>query len=331
MKIDAIYTERNYKKAPFWDLVHEWEDDLCKYLEVPLIYSNGLIILLNKILHKVSFLRPLSKVFRINKDKTILYFEMDASYDNPLFNNKTMVPIIVDFFVKDEDIPKFLHRHANCKAIMISSKQAYDKVISFNPQIPIFHLPLTLSDRYCNNNINYHKKYTLTLFGRQNKDSFFLNMIKRYSEENPDFEYVYQELEDMNSEKGYVYKTNKGKIIGQTNTRSEYIKLVQDTKIAIYSTPGFGGRNDTNGYNQVTPKLLEYIASQCHVILRYPNNSDTQYFELNKLSESVKDYDSFKKMMDIYINSQPNYELYKNYINKHRTSSLIKILNQIKI
>lgn len=329
MKIDSIYTERKQQKTPSWDLVHEWEDDLAMYLKVPLIYSNRLTALLNKILRRIPFLSPLSQLLKIKNKKTSLHFEMNASYNNPMYNSSCMIPIIIDFFLKDEEIPIFLKRHKNCKAIMITSKQAYDKIISFNPQIPVYHFPLTLSNRYCSNNIKYPKKYALTLFGRQNKDSFFVNMVKRYASENPNFEYVFQDPMDMNFEKGYVYRTNKGKIIGQTNTRSEYMKLVQATKIAIYSTPGFGGRKDTHGYDQVTPKFLEYIASQCHVILRYPNNSDTQYFALNTFSESITNYRDFKKLMDIYLNKEPDFVFYENYMNKHYTSSLIEKLNRI--
>lgn len=316
--------------APSWDLVHEWEDDLSKYLGVQLVHSNRLIKLLNKIFRKFPFLIPVLKIFKIKKGKNLLYFEMNASFNNPLYNNNCMIPIVIDFFLKDEDISDFLCRHKNCKAIMISSKQAYDKILTFNPQVPVFHLPLTLSNRY-RNDTKYQKKYSLTLFGRQNKDPFFVNMVKKYANEHPDFEYVYQDPEDMNFKNGYVYKTNKGKVIGQTNTRSEYMELVRATKIAIYSTPGFGGRKDTYGYDQVTPKFLEYIASQCYVILHYPNNSDTRYFALNTFSESIKDYSDFKKLMDTYLNKEPDYEFYKNYMDKHYTSSLIEILNHINI
>lgn len=327
MKIDGILTMRKCMTAPFWDIVFEWEDDLSQSLQIPLVHKGKLFCWINALIRKFPFLLPLSFLFKFNCNKTFLVYVMDAANANPLFNHRSIIPVIIDFFIKDDDILCFLERYSKCKALMISSKEAYDKIMSFNPQIPVYHLPLTLSSRYDKNQEQFVKKYDLTLFGRQNTDAFFMDLVNRYEKENPNFEYVYQDVSDMNFQSGYIYKTNKGKIVGLTKTRKEYMDLVGQSKIVIYSTPELGGRKNCYGYNQVTPKFLEFIASFCHVILRYPNNSDTRYFELDKFSKSVDCYNEFKSLMDNYLNQKPNFSWYKRYMSKHYTNSLAERIN----
>lgn len=325
MKIEGIYTERKYQTKPFWDLVHEWEEDICKNMNTPLIYSSKYEGVVNKIIRKCGSLSILSRIFDLWKSKPMLFFEMSATFNTPSCNHKNIIPVIIDFFIKAKDIPAFLQKYDRCPIIIMSSREAYDKVISFKHKKPIIHLPLTLSERYRNNGCIYSKKYCMTLFGRQNSDPFFGEMVRRYASENPSFEYVYQD------EKENIYKTNKGKIIGAIQSRDEYISLVRATKITIYSTPGLGGRKDCNGYNQVTPKFLEFVSAQCHVILRYPDNSDTRFFELSKFSKSIDNYKNFQKAMDKYIKTSPDYEFYNSYMNKHYTDSLTDTLQNLEI
>ena len=99
------------------------------------------------------------------------------------------------------------------------------------------------------------------------------------------------------------------------------------TRIALYSTPSMdGSRPDANGFNQVTPKFLEYISSQCHVLLRYKRNPDTDFYELSKFGKNIESYEDFEKAMEEARNRDVNTKEYFNYLDKHITSNTIGTL-----
>ena len=234
MKIKKILTERknwNWRSA---QIVAEWEDAISTHFNLPI--SN-----VNKLFHHI--------LWRINKYKLgkllifidslhpvnnyNLYFNMEASTEVQLTNIKNIIPIIIDFWLKKSELEEFYKCHSNCKLMLISSKEVYEFLKINNCPIPIFHFPLSLPDKYISKDLlNYKKTIDFLFAGR--RDTVFWNYIKMYEKENPDIEYVYQELHGTIP----AYISNKKGKLGDYYSRESYTKLLQNAKIAFYSTPG---------------------------------------------------------------------------------------------
>lgn len=329
MKIDGIYSMRGATDSPSYDLVYEWEDEIAQALNVPLLNIKS-----NRIKYGAYAARlfncDLTRDLVFGSNKRFLRYVMYALDDFPLFNHRSCVPVIIDFFVSPEKIPNFINIYRRCADVCVTSRQVYDILSQYDLPFRLHHLPLSLSSKFAvDKGTVFEKNYDLVLFGRQNNDMVVKGWIDEYCREHPDFVYVYQDNADMNTKAGFVYKTNKDEIVGPTSTREQYLDLVKKTRVAIYSTPAKGGRPFNNGYDQVTPKLLEFINFQCHVILRYSDNPDTRYFKLKSLGDSVESYPMFKTALDNALSQNPDYEACRLYMSDYNTKNIINILNNI--
>ena len=100
-------------------------------------------------------------------------------------------------------------------------------------------------------------------------------------------------------------------------------------KCGLYSTPGIdGGESRTNGFSQVTPRFLELIACGCHIIARYKQNSDTDYYQLGNFSQSIDDYKSFERALDLSRDSIVDMNKYSKYLSNHYTSNRVELLSK---
>ena len=150
--------------------------------------------------------------------------------------------------------------------------------------------------------------------------------LKEYIERKPNFKYVYRIQKDDK----FLYFTSEDEELGNIDTRSKYMDLMKESKCVLYSTPGIdGGEKRTNGFSQVTPRLLEIIACGCHVIARYKENSDTNYFELGKFSKNINSYDEFESDLEKKLKEPVNMEFYSDYLKQHYTSCRVKELKEL--
>lgn len=338
-KIHSIYTTRHIEKAFHWKIVFEWEDVIAQSLGLKYVYGTYKLkkvhVLLSRLYNCIphvsiltTFLISVYNLF-ISSKKYALYYQMDTMvYYYELYNRKDMIPIMIDFWLKDEEIPDFIRKHAQNPIIGISSKQVYDKLTSMNLNKKFFHCPLTLSDQYALSlNTRFEKEYNLTIIGGANRNPYFMPFINRYKKEHPDFSYIVGRVNQHDN--SVFYETDSGVFVCNANTREEYIELIRKSKIVLYTTPGVGGRKDSNGYDQVTPRFLEFVAGQCHILAHYSANSDTDYFELSAFSPDITDYDLFEQELEKKLHIVPDYYMYYQYMKKHYTSSIIPTLNNI--
>lgn len=335
MKLNQIISRRGYEKFQYWDIVKEWEDILSKELQVPIV--NEPAFLGNQIARGIPFL------YRIfTRKKSSLYFQLAAEIAPSRlkklqllfeFRNKNIsnvIPCIIDFWVPKNDIRIFNKIYSKNKVVLISSKEAFDFLKNNHSTLPIVHWPLSLPDKY-KFSASYlnEKKYDLALMGRQNP--LLESFLKVYIKNHPDFICAYKKYENGH----FNYYLTDGTYIGKADTRDEYMHIIRGAKIALYATPGLDGKSDANGYNQVTPRFLELVANGCHIIARYPNNSDTEFYELNKFSKSIETYEDFEIAIDKARNSSIDSEFYEQYMCKHYTSvrakQLINILKNIEL
>lgn len=320
MFINRIFTERGWQKAPFYDIVYEWEDQLSSSLHADFFYA------MKREKRENRWLRRLPLFGRLAySNKNILVFDMDPLLST-IRNRQNVVPCIVDFFIKDQNLLKsFYEAYSKSKLVLASSKEVFEFLQHNGCPLNIVHWPLSISDIYkISKDTIFKKKYDLVLMGRQNP--VLQQFVDRYASLHPEFTYVYRKQESGS----FVYYSNRDEKVGEINTRVDYINLMRQAKTGLYATPGMdGGECRTNGFNQVTPRFLEYIACGCHVIARYESNSDTDYYELNQFSNSIESYEEFEAAMNYARTHEVDMCKYSEYLSKHYTSVRAKQLQEI--
>lgn len=324
MKIHQVITQRTRSKGKDYGIVNEWEDVFAAKLNAVLYYDDW------KRRDKLIFWKMpwLAKFFQTWTDSfTYVMLPLHSPHGN---NKRNIVPCIVDFFIRSNgELAQFYKRYCNNPLVLISSKEAYDYLKSVNCPLSIAHLALSLPDEYAiTAETRYEKQYDVVMLGRQN--SVLMEFLERYKSVNPQLTYVYGKKDGMN----FQYFDQDGRELGALATRQEYIEMLRKSRVALYATPGMdNSRSNTNGFNQVTPRFLECIASGCHVIARYPQNSDTIYYDLDKMAMKVTSYKEFEVAMNKALSSEVNMKMYSEYLKRHYTSvradELQGLLNKI--
>ena len=317
MEIKQILTNRNLSNGKDYGIVNEWEDIFSQLLNVPLYYDDW------KRRDKTIFWKfPWLAAYFQTSIPTFAYVMLPNA--SPHGNNrKNIIPCMIDFYCREkEELQQFYKRYDKCPLVLISSKEAYDFLISIKCPLHIKHLPLSISDKYrINDKTTFNKRYDVVMLGRQNE--VLQTFLNEYSERHKDVTFVYGKKEG----RGFRYFDQAGVDLGCMSTREDYMNLMRQSRIGLYATPAMdGGRTDTNGYNQVTPRFLEYIVNGCHVIARYPNNPDTDFYELNKMTARIETYDQFEKAMDKLRHEDVDVSCYSQYLKKHYTSNRVQML-----
>ena len=236
---------------------------------------------------------------------------------------------MVDFW-KHTDLDTFYALYRNCKLVLISSLEAFNFLKAKNCPITIAHLGLSLSDRYqLEQKTTYEKKYDILLAGRLNirTNQVLRDYLETFVKKFPGIEYLYQE--EIKGE--YYYVSTKRGMIGKFQTREEYMSLLRASKVSFYSTPGLdGGEKRTGGFNPVTPRYLELLSAQCLLVGRYPDNAETQYYELPRVCPNVESYEHFETVLRGYLaDATPNFDNHRAILDKHYTSVRAWELRQI--
>lgn len=311
-----IVTQRKYQHWPSWDLVYEWEDEMLKSIDgSKLFYAKEFFI---KGHHALSFLARKTGI-NINsflmKGRDAFMFAMSPDLNNNVWDLPNISTNIIDCYPTSEMLPSFYNNYSKVKNLYVSSREVYEYLMQHNPEREVKHLPLTLPDKYkITKDTTFEKKYDLVMVGRQSPT--MLEYLHEY-EKNHLISYVYRgKIEGGN----FPYYTNKGDFVGFANTRDDYFKLMHQSRVALYSTPGIDDGKQTNGFHQVTPRFLEEIACGCHVISQYIDNADTEYFELGRMSTRVNNYKDFEQAMENAVSEPVDMKTYSEFLEKHYTS-----------
>lgn len=273
----------------------------------------------------------------MTKGKLYLYFKMRGFTEHDEWTNtKDIIPAIIDFYPKKEHIPIMENKYKRNPLVLISSKEVYDFFVDNNVKLPIAHWALSISDIYkITPDTRFEKKYDLVMMGRQNP--MLLSFMEQYAKSHPDFIYVYRKIiKKENGSRDFFYYTSTGENLGAINSRDQYMDLMRHSRTGLYATPGIDDDergNQTNDFHQVTPRFLEYVASGCHILARYIENSDTEFYELNKFSPCIETYEQFEQQMDFARSDEVDMKAYSDYLQNHYTSKraeqLINILKNI--
>lgn len=318
MEITRILTCRNYDQRFFWQIVFEWEDIFAKEMGVPLWKEPQIAR------NPHAFRLPiLGDLVTMGKGHVFRYDMSSGIYD--FWNTRRVIPCIIDFIMNMKRLQEFECAYKKHRIVLLSSLEAYDILLQHQTKLRIGHLPLSLSDKYrITPDTKIEKKYDLVLMGRQNP--VLMEYVGEYAKKHSDFIYVYK----PETEKGFKYYTSKGTVVGDVLDREQYMQLTRLTKCSLYSTQCVdGGPQWRNGYNQVTPRFLEMIASGCHVIARYTDNPDTRFYEIEKFAPMCDSYSDFEKQLDKARNEDVDMAMYAKYMEKHYTSVRVGQLREI--
>lgn len=322
MKLKRIISQRDYNIAAPFKIVYEWEDILSEKGNISLYKETSfrfhIVYGWLKKLHLISLYKSLKK----SQDLS-LFFVMKADVKKEPWLNRSTIPVIIDFWLSESDLPSFYDAYKDCPLVLVTSAEIVEFLKNHQCPLNIEHWPLSLPDYMKpNRKENYEKKYDLCFLGRPSP--YFVDMLKQYEQRHPDFKYIIGSRSSKNRE----YIDNKGNFVAKDTGRESYINMVRSSKITCYSTPGLdSNKAETSTFNQVTPRLFEMIAGGCYVLAHYPDNADTRFYELDKYVGNVPDYNSFEKKLNLLRKSAPmDFSLANEFLEKHYTSTRVEML-----
>lgn len=322
-KLKYILSERGVKgHLASYQTVYEWENIILDELELTLKCDKNWHYKVYRRFEKNNIVNTYHAFIKERNDINIRFL-MGAHPQQFCILDRNTIPVIIDFWLPEHVLESFYNSYKRCPLVLVTSAEAFEYLKQHNCPFPVEHWPLSLPDTF---EVGYTQKiYDFCLIGRTNP--FFVRMIERYAEENSDFTYVVNHGETDNRE----FYSNKGDFIAKDTGRSSYIDIIRKSKITVYTTPGMDeAKKETSDFNQVTPRVMEMIAGGCYVISRYPDNPDTRYYDLDRVTCKVESYDEFKAAMDRYRAAPPrNTDECNAYIAKHNTTSRVRMLKDI--
>lgn len=313
-----------------YQIVFAWEQIISQKYPMPIISIKKREHWILRKINRLSITRNiflfLNKIYPENH--FYIYFAMIIELGEiRIEKRKNVLPVIIDYWLTDDRLPDFYDYFSLSRCVLITSKEIYDHLLSKNCPLRIAHFPLSIPDSDVEKEYLFQPKEFSFLFGGR-KNLVFWEYVQQYEKECPEIEYVYQELDGLIP---YYISNKRGRINGDFSTREGYINLLRKSKICFYATPGMD-KEHANGFNQVTPRFLELIASGCLVMGKYISNPDTEYYNLEKYCPCINSYEDFIKTISLFMDgswSQKHIATYYEYLQKHVTSARIPLLRDI--
>lgn len=320
MLLKKILTQRSFQPNLSMQIVYEWEDVLASIFHVPVCSDFHSNCLLFRVLRRLfPFVARLTK-----PTEGAFVFEMFASRD--VGNNKSnIVPCVIDFFLRDDSsIRRFYKDYSKNPIVLVSSCEAYEFLRSQKCPLPICHWALSVPDSSIKPINESAKQFDVAVMGRENP--VLSSFLDRYLTSHPTTTVIRR----VRTDRGWCYRSNVDDLVYPADTREQYLDVMRMARVGLYATPGMDGAKDTaNGYNQVTPRFLEFIASGCRVVARYTDNPDTRYFDVTSFAPNIKTYEQFERAMLYAIAIPIPEEKRLSYLKRHATSTRARELQEI--
>lgn len=318
MELQQIYSRRRDRSQNYAQpIIYEWEDVMSSELGIPVDSIPLFYRIPNRLRLHSSFISPCKNTFR--------FVINGRDYDEPM-NSKHIIPCVIDFFEKENQLEEFYSKHSKNKIVLLSSPFDYQYLKEKKCPIKIGLFPYSLSDKYAMTRGSVEKKYDIVLTGRQ--DPLLYSFFKEYVKRHPDVTYVKRGRElDNDTNKTKEYFLNGKDLVGAIETREEFIKLQSQGKVTLYGVQGYD--NNTKDFFHMTPHFLEVIACGCHVLMHYPtddNGVDARFYEFDRFSPSIETYEEFESLMDKALSTPVDMDMYSLYMQKHYTSYRVKEL-----
>lgn len=322
-KLTRIQSQRVYAHWSSFNIVYEWEDLLAKGLNIPIKNEGNF---------KFKFFRRFEKYGLTNlyhsfvaKGDLKLRFVMQAKVEKQCVLDCNTIPVIIDFWLEDQDLAAFYEAYKHCPLVLVTSAEVVEYLKEHQCPLPIEHWPLSYPDIYkMDIDKVKDKKYDFCIFGRPNP--FFIRLLDEYCEKHSDFTYIHS----TGTENNRAFVDHNGNVVLKDTGRQSYLDMISKTKISCYTTPGIDeSKKITGRFNQVTPRLFEMLTNGCSVIGHYPDNADTRFYELKSLIPNVDNYNEFEQALDALRTKPLDFSKIASYMDKHYTSTRAKMLVDI--
>lgn len=312
---------------PSWRIVREWDEIIASTLGIKLQNENKLSRFFKwRIINKYGLAAFYNKM-QISSQKKFLLFTMTAETKPTCYIGKNTIPVIIDFWLTEEELPYFYNVYRDVPLALITNMEVFNFLKTHECPFPIEHWALSFPDKYAlSKDKLLHKKYDFCFFGRPNP--FFVSLLDQYSERHPDFVYILNQGSIDNRQ----YVTNRGEFVAKDSGRLSYLQMMKMTKISCYTTPGIdAAKKETSIYNQITPRLFEMLCNGIQVIGHYPKDgADVKWYGIENLIPNVDNYEDFENTLDKFRNENFDFKCVNNFVSKHYTSQraieLIEIL-----
>lgn len=308
MKIKSILSKRASNDKVYSDLIYEWEDDFsdalnasikshCKTMER---LQNAFFMLATK-MHLDTCLQKIDKLLMGNEEKILVFTLYPQTYYSS-YSSSNKIPFIIDFDY-GVDLNVFYKVYKNCELVIISSRVAYEYLMSKNCPLNIKHVPLSIKSGLKIDRVDIKDRKYDIFIGRQNP--VLMEYLNQYEKSHPKVHYIIRKWEDNKLYSGSAFYSNKEGRLGSFSDRNEYFKLLANSKVAFYSTTGADSPN-TRFMNHVTPALFEYLTAGCQIIIRWYDTPDSDFFKLPQYFENASSYEVFERLLDNYLSTNQN-------------------------
>lgn len=315
------YTEKNFLTSVSYDLMHEWEEDFVKYLNIKMVDlyrgyigkgKRNIIRFTDKA--RKAFGLDKSK-FKIAKKKTwhIMFVPNALVYLNYThFSN--IIPIFIDF--PEDMVEKIAHATTELPVYFVTAYDIYEK-LKFFGSYNVEFIPMGISDDYISEEAP-KKTIDVVQFGRRNEKLH--KWMTDYCKDHPQVEYVY--VKNKNFE---YYSTTRGEI-GRYECRKEFCELIDNTKIALVSSPGVEGESRFGSIDFITPRFYECAAHYCFMVGRYTRNKEVELIGLKDVCPNVDSQEKFNEYINEYIKCEcsMNVMKYKNFLGNNVMSKRVE-------
>lgn len=318
IEISGIYTVRDTTHPYYWDIVFEWEDELSKALNLPLIpvgkaydeiYRPSIC---RKILNRVNFYQRVDQ-YLFKPTSYFIAFHIGPPGVYSFYCRKNVIPIIIDFWMT-ENLRRFESIFSLSEIVFVTSRQVYNYLLKKKVRVKLDHLALSVPDSILSQKYDQRRIYDIIQLGRQNDK--LTGYVKKLLKEFPEINYVFAEKISGSIN---MISTQQGNL-GKFDSRDSFLSLLRKSKISLLSAPGLDGDAErTGGFSPVTPRFLESAACGCRLVGIYPENDDFAFYEINKICSNIVSYDNFRRTILTFLDSQeiPGYQ---DYLSNHLTS-----------
>ncbi|MDO5524867.1 MAG: hypothetical protein Q4F85_02125 [Prevotella sp.] len=321
MKIlKAISTPRKISRFQSAQIVYEWEDTIISNSNIKLEYESKFQFVLYSIIERLGMWKLYNKLLKGKNLK--LRFIMTAKVKRECIINKNTIPVIIDYWLTDEQIKDFCLVYRYCPLVLVTNAEVYCLLKKHNVPLPIEHWPLSYPDKYAISSYDkFEKRYDFCLLGRPNP--FFIRLLDKYCESHKEFTYI----KNAGTIDYRYYETNTGLFVGKDTGRKSYLEMVKQTKITCYTTPGYDeSKKDVQRFNQVTPRVFEFLCGGCMVIGHYPMTEDVLYYQLDSIIYNVNNYTEFESKLDELRKKECDISKNAKFMEQHYTSKRINSL-----
>lgn len=322
--LTTIWSFWDAQKYPSHKIVLEWEEILAKELNLKIRKGDKWNDKFHRCFEKFGITDLYHKI--LPKHNVRLDFVMCARLNKVCEYNKNTIPVIIDYWLEDKDIPAFVEVFKHCPLVLLTNKEVYDLLKAKGCTLNIEHWPLSFPDYYkLTPDKVKSKEYEFSVIGRPNP--FFMRMLDRYCQTHDNFTYLMNNG-DIHNRK---YINHKGDVVADGNSRQDYLNMIRKTKISCYTTPGMDeAKKDTSKFNQVTPRVFELLANGCQVIGHYPQRgADVLWYHLSDVIPNVDNYDEFEEILDKMRSSTFDYDNVKKFMDANYTSTRAYMLREI--